>query len=119
VKVTSAGAGIGGLTTALWLHHLGIDCEVYEQGTSIGQLGVGINALPHAVVELSALGLLDQLEEIAIRTGELIYAHRLGPEIMRRPCGTAAGHPVPQLSLHRGRLRACYARRCGNGSVRT
>lgn len=59
-----AGAGIGGLTTALWLHHLGIDCEVYEQSMSIRELGVGINALPHAVAELSALGLLKRLDEV-------------------------------------------------------
>jgi 2-polyprenyl-6-methoxyphenol hydroxylase-like FAD-dependent oxidoreductase len=32
------GAGIGDLITALWLHHLGIDCQVYEQGKSIGEL---------------------------------------------------------------------------------
>jgi 2-polyprenyl-6-methoxyphenol hydroxylase-like FAD-dependent oxidoreductase len=29
-----AGAGIGGLTTALRLHHLGIDCEVRVSGSS-------------------------------------------------------------------------------------
>jgi 2-polyprenyl-6-methoxyphenol hydroxylase-like FAD-dependent oxidoreductase len=74
-----AGAGIGGLTTTLWVHHLGIDCEVYEQSTSIRELGVGINALPHAVAELSALGLLEPLDEVAIRTGELIYATRGHP----------------------------------------
>ena len=45
MKVVITGAGIGGLTTALWLHHLGIDRQVYEQGKSIGELGVGINVL--------------------------------------------------------------------------
>ena len=74
MKVIITGAGIGGLTTALWLHHLGIDCQVDEHGKSIGELGVGINVLPHAVAELSALG----LDEVAIRTAS-------GPEIMRRP----------------------------------
>lgn len=64
MKVIITGAGIGGLTTALWLHHLGIDCQVDEHGKSIGELGVGINVLPHAVAELSALG----LDEVAIRT---------------------------------------------------
>ncbi|HKN53904.1 MAG TPA: NAD(P)-binding protein, partial [Amycolatopsis sp.] len=31
MRVVIIGAGIGGLTTALRLHHEGIDCVVYEQ----------------------------------------------------------------------------------------
>jgi 5-methylphenazine-1-carboxylate 1-monooxygenase len=105
MKVTIVGAGIGGLTTALFLHEAGIDCEVYERSETIRELGVGINLLPHAVGPLAQLGLLERLAEIAIRTRELRYTHRLGHEIMRRPCGTDAGHPVPQFSIHRGRLQ--------------
>jgi hypothetical protein len=69
------------------------------------------------VAELSALGLLERLDEVAIRTGELTYAHRLGPEIIRRPCGIAAGHPVPQFSPA-PRPAAGRAVRCGAGTAR-
>ena len=60
MTVSIAGGGIGGLATALSLHHVGIDCDVFESVDRIDALGVGINLLPHAVKELDALGLLDE-----------------------------------------------------------
>lgn len=123
MSVVIVGAGIGGLTTALRLHREGIGCEVHEQGEQIRPLGVGINLLPPAVGELAELGLLDRLAEAGIRTAELFYTHRLGHEILRRPCGLDAGAPVPQLSFHRGRLQGVLLRavldRLGPGAVRT
>lgn len=123
MKVVIVGAGIGGLVLALRLHHAGVACEVHEQSERAGDAGVGINLLPHAVRELADLGLLGRLDEIGVRTAELIYSHRLGPEIMRRPCGRAAGYAVPQFCLHRGRLRdvllAAVRDRLGPGAVRT
>ena len=107
MKIVVVGAGIGGLTTALQLHRAGVECEVYEQSEQIRELGVGINALPHAVRVLAGLGLLDALDAVAVRTTELTYAHRLGPAIVRRPCGLDAGFTLPQLSTHRGRLQGC------------
>lgn len=123
MRALIAGAGIGGLVTALMLHEAGVECEVHERGTAVRELGVGINLLPHAVGPLAELGLLGDLDEIAVRTAELRYTHRLGHEIVRRPCGLAAGHPAPQLSVHRGRLlmvlyRAVLAR-LGPRAVRT
>jgi 2-polyprenyl-6-methoxyphenol hydroxylase-like FAD-dependent oxidoreductase len=105
VKVIIAGAGIGGLTTALMLYARRIDCEVYEQAEDIRELGVGINTLPHSIRELSELGLLDRLDAVAVRTHELIYANRFGQEIWREPRGVDAGYAVPQFSIHRGRLQ--------------
>ena len=123
MKVVIVGAGIGGLTTALRLYREGIECSVYEQSSRIGELGVGINALPHAVKELAALGLLDRLDEIGIRTRELFYTHRLGQVILRKPCGLDAGFTLPQYCLHRGRLQNMLLQaaetRLGPDAVRT
>jgi 5-methylphenazine-1-carboxylate 1-monooxygenase len=123
MKVLIAGAGIGGLVTALRLHQAGIDCELHEQSERIRELGVGINLLPHAVAELADLGLLDAIAAAAIRTKELYYTHRLGPVISHRPCGTDAGFTIPQFSMHRGRLQGVLHRavteRLGGGAVRT
>jgi 2-polyprenyl-6-methoxyphenol hydroxylase-like FAD-dependent oxidoreductase len=105
MKVIIAGAGVGGLVTALMLHARGIDCEVFEQADAVRELGVGINTLPHAIKELAELGLLDRLDQVAIRTFELFYTNRFGQEIWREPRGTDAGYDVPQLSVHRGHLQ--------------
>src|SRR6202051_5044689 len=106
MKVIIAGAGVGGLVTALMLHARGIDCEIYEQSDAIRELGVGINTLPHAIKELAELGLLDRLDAVAVRTYELFYTNRFGQEIWREPRGTDAGYEYPQFSVHRGRLQA-------------
>lgn len=121
MKAIIAGAGIGGLTTALMLHARGIDCQLFEAAPAIRELGVGINILPHAIRELTELGLLPRLDQIAIRTSELSYMNRQGQEIWREPRGTGAGHDVPQFSIHRGRLhttlRDAVAERLGPEAI--
>jgi 5-methylphenazine-1-carboxylate 1-monooxygenase len=102
--VLIAGGGVGGLTLALSLHARGIPCEVFEAATEVRQLGVGINTLPHAIRELAALGLLEALDAIAIRTRELRYLDRFGNRIWTEARGLFAGHDTPQFSIHRGRL---------------
>src|SRR6202167_3612034 len=105
MKVIIVGGGIGGLTTALMLHARGIDSDVFEQASEVRELGVGINTLPHAIKELAALGLLERLDTVAIRTYELFYTNRFGQEIWREPRGLDAGYDVPEFSIHRGRLQ--------------
>ncbi|MQA10230.1 MAG: NAD(P)-binding protein [Pseudonocardiaceae bacterium] len=123
MRIVIVGAGIGGLITALRLHNEGIDCEIYEQSDQIRELGVGINLLPNAVKELAVVGLLDQLNEVGIRTHELFYTHRLGHQILRKPCGLDAGFTLPQFSIHRGSLQGLLLRavreRLGAGAVHT
>ena len=102
MKVAIIGAGIGGLTLALALHRAGIEADVYEASETIRSLGVGVNLLPHAVAELTALGLGLALADIGIETAALAYFNRFGQRIWHEPRGLAAGYPVPQFSIHRG-----------------
>jgi 2-polyprenyl-6-methoxyphenol hydroxylase-like FAD-dependent oxidoreductase len=104
MRVLITGAGVGGLTTALALHAVGIEAEVFEQSREIRELGVGFSVLPHGVKVLAELGLLPALDEVGIRTRELIYANRFGQTIWREPRGIDAGYDVPQFSIHRGKL---------------
>src|SRR5882724_8975017 len=110
MKAIIVGGGIGGLTTALMLRARGIGCELFEQSDTIRELGVGINTLPHAIRELAGLGLLQELDDIAIRTDELYYLNRHGQEVWRESRGIDAGHDVPQFSIHRGRLQSVIHR---------
>src|SRR5262245_424266 len=105
MKALVIGGGIGGFATALSLHAVGIDCQVFEQSRTIRELGVGMNLLPHAVKELAKLGLLDALDRVAIRTSELIYTNRFGQQLWREGRGLNAGYVYPQFSIHRGKLQ--------------
>jgi 2-polyprenyl-6-methoxyphenol hydroxylase-like FAD-dependent oxidoreductase len=110
MKIAIAGAGIGGLALALMLHKRGIEAEVWEAVEELKPLGVGINLLPHAVKELSELGLEDTLAEIGIKTSQLAYYNRHGQQIWVEPRGRAAGYDWPQFSIHRGALQMLLLR---------
>jgi 2-polyprenyl-6-methoxyphenol hydroxylase-like FAD-dependent oxidoreductase len=105
LTVLIIGGGIAGLTTALSLHQIGVDCRVFESVDAIEPLGVGINTLPHAVRELSELGLRDKLVETAVATAQLAYYSAHGQRIWAELRGEAAGYHWPQFSIHRGELQ--------------
>ena len=114
LAASSSGAGIGGLATALSLHADRRDGA--RSSTRCGELrplGVGINLLPHAVRELDALGLLEELRARSVAPSLLLYCTKRGQEIWREPRGLAAGYPWPQLSIHRGVLQEVLLGRPG------
>jgi 2-polyprenyl-6-methoxyphenol hydroxylase-like FAD-dependent oxidoreductase len=100
----SAG-GIGGLTAALSLHQIGVDFLVFESVSLPRPLGVGINVLPHAVRELTELGLEGALAETGIPTVELAYYNKHGQRIWSELRSREAGYNWPQFSIHRGLLQ--------------
>jgi 2-polyprenyl-6-methoxyphenol hydroxylase-like FAD-dependent oxidoreductase len=102
--VLIVGGGIGGLTLALSLHQAGISSRVFEAAPEVLPLGVGINLLPHAMRELSELGLQQKLAALAIETRELAFFSRHGQFIYKEPRGRYAGYDWPQLSIHRADL---------------
>ncbi|MGJ7605889.1 flavin-dependent oxidoreductase [Variovorax sp. LT1R20] len=104
-QVIILGAGIGGLTLALSLHQAGIPCRVYEAVPELKPLGVGVNLLPHAVRELTELGLLPQLDKVGVRTKESIFFTEHGQLIFQEAAGEHAGYDWPQFSIHRGDLQ--------------
>lgn len=111
-SVLVAGGGIGGLVAALSLQAAGFEPVVFEAVPELRPLGVGINLLPHAVRELTELGLGEALAGIGIATRELRYVSAHGQEIWREDRGLAAGYRWPQYSVHRGALQMMLAETC-------
>jgi 2-polyprenyl-6-methoxyphenol hydroxylase-like FAD-dependent oxidoreductase len=120
-EILIAGGGIGGLTLALSLHQAGIACRVFEAAPEIKPLGVGVNLLPHAMRELTELGLLEKLCAVAVETQEVCFYNRFGQFIHKEPRGRFAGYDWPQLSIHRGDLHMvlleAVRERMGEGRV--
>src|SRR5205809_7243527 len=123
MTIAIVGGGICGLTLALNLHARGIACRVYEGAPEVKELGVGITLLPHAMRELSALGLGDELLRAGIENAESCFFNRFGQLIYKEPRGKHAGYQYPEVGIHRGRLHLALYRavreRLGPHSVAT
>jgi 2-polyprenyl-6-methoxyphenol hydroxylase-like FAD-dependent oxidoreductase len=122
MRVLIGGAGIGGLSLALSLHAAGVDeVEVFEAASTVDELGTGINVLPHAVRELTELGLADSLAVQGLATSEVVMFNKHGQRIWSEPRGLAAGYRWPQYSIHRGRLcgilRRAFVERLGKSRL--
>src|SRR6185312_2498643 len=119
------GGGIGGLTLALGLHASGAArrIRVYEAAAEMKALGVGINLGPHAMKELSALGLEDALVATSCQPEDYAFFTRHGQFVYRQPFGKAAGHSSPHITLLRPDLQrvllAAVRERIGAGNFLT
>jgi 2-polyprenyl-6-methoxyphenol hydroxylase-like FAD-dependent oxidoreductase len=110
MTIAIVGGGICGLSLALNLHARGIAARVYEAAPEVKELGVGITLLPHAMRELSALGLGDELLRAGIENAESCFFNRFGQLIYKEPRGKAAGYQYPEVGIHRGRLHLALYR---------
>lgn len=110
MKIAIIGAGIGGLAAALSLHAIGErDIRVYDRVNELRALGVGINLLPHAMRELTELGIADNVQAHGVAPSTLAYYNRFGQPIWNEPRGREAGYRWPQVSVHRGELQIALA----------
>src|SRR6266702_5362507 len=103
MTVVIVGAGIGGLVTALRLHHEGLDCEVYEQSEQIRELGVGLNALQAGFSYPQLSMHRGQLQGVLLRA----VRERLGPDAVR------TGHRLVGFEQDARGVRADFVGRRG------
>jgi 2-polyprenyl-6-methoxyphenol hydroxylase-like FAD-dependent oxidoreductase len=104
MRVIIVGGGIAGLSAALSLHQIGVDCRVYEAVAKLEPVGHGINLQPNAVRELTALGLGEQLADVGLLTAELAFYNRHGQLIWT---SRAARPPVTSGRRFRSRAASC------------
>ena len=111
-KVLIAGGGIGGLSLALTLHQIGVECVVFEAVKQLKPLGVGINLQPNAVRELFDLGFTaEELDAFGVPVQEWALVGMKGQEIYAESRGTLAGYNWPQYAVHRGEFHMALYRR--------
>jgi len=110
-RVIIAGAGIGGLTTALALARNGFRVIVLEQAERLSETGAGIQLSPNATRILIDLGVGERLRPHVIAPTALrVLGGRSGREIVRIPLGEAAQrYGAPYWIIHRGDLQAALA----------
>ncbi|MBV7378395.1 flavin-dependent oxidoreductase [Maritimibacter dapengensis] len=121
-KVIIAGGGIGGLSVALTLNQIGVDCVVYEAAREMKPLGVGINLQPNAVRELADLGFTeDDLDRVGVPAREWALVGLNGNDIYSETRGKGAGYHWHQYAVHRGKFHVLlwdtFVERAGAGAA--
>jgi len=86
-SVIVAGAGIGGIATALALAQLGLRVTVLEQADELGEIGAGLQLGPNAFAALDALGAGDRVRAHAVFTERLVMMDAVD-------CGVVASFDV-------------------------
>ncbi|MBR2537712.1 MAG: FAD-dependent monooxygenase [Hyphomicrobium sp.] len=104
LNIAIAGAGIGGLSTALALARHGMTASVFEQRSDTKEAGAGIQLGPNATGVLARFGVLDAVRAVASEPDALsIHDAQTGRILARFPLGAwiRERHGAPYLTLHR------------------
>ena len=72
LRIAVIGAGIGGLTAALFLQKQGHQISIYEASSKIANQGAGIVVSPNCTRLLGQLGILDRVEKTACLPEKLL-----------------------------------------------
>ena len=102
-----AGAGIGGLCTALCLARAGWRVSLFEKAKVLDETGAGLQLSPNASAILRRLGVLVHLAPFALAPEAIkIRRARDGATLARMPLdGAEARWGAPYLALHRADLQ--------------
>ena len=106
-RIIIAGAGIGGLATAIGLAQKGYHSLVLEKSDRLGEIGAGIQLGPNAFHAFDYLGVGNAARKMAVYIDNLQLMDALtGKEIARIPLGDdfRSRFNNPYAVVHRGDL---------------
>ncbi|MFT5572510.1 MAG: salicylate hydroxylase [Cryomorphaceae bacterium] len=107
MKVLIAGAGIGGLSTALCLLKSGHEVQVFEQAPAVNEVGAGLQCGANALHVMEHLGLLEQIQSLAVDPQSVQFRHYKSGEILHTMAlggAYANKYGAPYLHIHRADL---------------
>jgi len=110
-----AGAGIGGLATALGLARNGFDVVVLERAPVLGEIGAGIQLGPNAFHAFDWFGIGDAARAMAVYVDKMRLMDAMTAEEI---CSIDLGEPFrkrfanPYAVVHRGDLHGVFQRAC-------
>lgn len=121
MHVIIAGAGIGGLTTALCCLREGMEVTLLEQAKELREIGAGVQISSNGSAVFRELGLLDRMDKVAVKpitfrvlsfdSDELISDMPLGPEAAKRYGGPFYQfHRADLLDILKSRIPASVLR---------
>ena len=121
LKVAIVGGGIGGIAAALALQRAGIEAEVYEQASRLGEIGAGLNLSPNALKAFRMLG----FEQEAIAAGwqdenQSTRSWRTAFPISQQPRrNTTNLYGAAYLTMHRADLQNMMLERVKGNTLHT
>jgi salicylate hydroxylase len=104
LPVLIVGGGIGGLSAALALSQAGHQVHVAEQAPEFVEVGAGVQLAPNATRALARLGVLEQVEQHAVRPNRLVMMDAVdGAQLTELDVGAEfrARYGAPYIVLHR------------------
>ena len=108
ISVGIIGGGIGGVTAAVALRHLGIDATVYEKAGKLREMGAGMVLWANATRVLSELGLLGKVLAASGATENFLVRKHSGEVLMEIATGNfeVPSVCIPRADLINSRFRA-------------
>lgn len=117
-KALIVGAGIGGLTAALFLQRNGWETVVFEKKHSLAEYGAGIVLAANAMHVLQELGVADKVRKAGARVGQADIRTWEGRPITTVPVTKQAEmYGTYSYLIHRARLQAILAERLEPGTA--
>ncbi|WP_158973045.1 FAD-dependent monooxygenase [Paraglaciecola sp. L3A3] len=115
INIAIAGAGIGGLCSALAFAKQGYTVAVYERNSNLGEVGAGLQLSPNAMHVLSALGVVDKIKAIAFAPQSAVMRHfKSGAEYFSVPLADTCEdqYAAEYLHIHRADLHFILHQAC-------
>jgi len=104
LSIAVVGAGMGGLTVAASLRHVGFDVLIYEQAPHFARIGAGIQMMPNSMKVLRQIGIEQRLRAVSFAPHSHLNRVWDTGEVTRELPMPESLHGAPYLCMHRADL---------------